>query len=132
MLAQAVVAKLDTDTNQQAASTLAQLKSGTDFATLAGQVSEDQSTKGNGGQYNGAINRNNADVPAQVMQQLFKLQPGQTSEVINTGFSLEIIKVNSVQDGSVQASHIVFDYKPIGDYIAPLKAKNKPQNLIKV
>jgi parvulin-like peptidyl-prolyl isomerase len=132
MLAQAVVAKLDTETNQQAANALAQLKAGTDFATLAGQVSEDQSTKGNGGQYNGAINRNNADVPAQVMQQLFKLQPGQTSEVINTGFSLEIVKVNSVQDGAVQASHIVFDYKPIGDYITPLKAKNKPQNLIKV
>jgi len=132
MLTQAVVAKLDTETNKQAADALSQLKAGADFATLAGQVSEDQTTKANGGQYNGAINRNNADVPAQVMQQLFKLQPGQISEIINTGFSLEIVKVNSVQDNAVQASHIVFDYKPASDYIAPLKSQRTPQNLIKV
>lgn len=132
MLTQAVVAKLDTETVEQAQNAATQLKNGVDFATLASQVSEDDATKGNGGQYPGAIDRNNADIPAAVMDQLFKLQPGQTSEVINTGYSLEIVKVNGVQDGKVQASHIVFTFKPIEDYIAPLRAKQQPQNFISV
>jgi hypothetical protein len=66
------------------------------------------------------------------MDQLFKLQPGQTSDIINTGYSLEIVKVNGVQDGKVQASHIVFTFKPIEDYIAPLRAKQAPHDFIKV
>lgn len=106
MLAQAVVAKLDTDTVKQADDALAQLKAGTDFATLAAQVSEDVATKGNGGQYSGGIDRNNAEVPAVVMTQLFKLQPGEQSGVINTGYSLEIVKVNSVQDGKIGRAHV--------------------------
>jgi parvulin-like peptidyl-prolyl isomerase len=132
MLAQAVVAKLDTNTVKQANDTLAQLKAGADFATLAGQVSQDDATKGNGGQYPGAIDQNNADLPAVIMQKLFKLQPGQYSDVINTGYTLEIIKANSVQDGKVQASHIVFTLRPIDEYIAPLKTKHKPHNYISV
>lgn len=132
MLAQAVVAKLDTDTVKQADDTLAQLKAGADFATLAAQVSEDDATKANSGQYAAPIDRNNADIPAAVMVQLAKLQPGQYSEVINTGYSLEIVKVNSVQDGKIQASHIAFNFKPVDDYTAPLKAKNPPKDYIKV
>ncbi|HEY1064306.1 MAG TPA: SurA N-terminal domain-containing protein [Candidatus Saccharimonadales bacterium] len=132
MLAAAVVAKLDTETVKQANDALTQLKSGADFATLASQISEDENTKGNGGQYPGAIDRSNADIPAAVINQLFKLQPGQTSEVINTGYSLEIVKVNGVQDGRVQASHIAFNFKPIEDYIKPLKKQHKPQNYIKL
>lgn len=132
MLTQAVVAKLDTDTVKQADVTLAQLKGGADFATLAAQVSEDTSTKAAGGQYPVAIDRSNADIPAAVMNKLFKLQPGQISDVINTGYGLEIVKVNGVQDGKVQASHIVFTFKPIEEYIAPLRATQQPQNFIKV
>lgn len=132
MLAAAVVAKLDTETVNEANNALSQLKGGADFAALAGQVSEDESTKGNGGQYPGAIERSNADIPAAVMVQLFKLQPGQISEVINTGYTLEIVKVNGVQDGRVQASHIVFNFKSIEDYTGPLKEQNKPQNFISV
>lgn len=132
MLTQAVVAKLDTDTVKQADIALAQLKSGADFAALAAQASEDTTTKANGGQYPAAIDRSNADIPAAVMDRLFKLQPGQISDVINTGYGLEIVKVNGVQDGKVQASHIVFTFKPIEEYIAPLRAKQQPQNFIKV
>lgn len=132
MLAQAVVAKLDTQTNQQATDALNQLKTGADFAALAGQVSQDEATKANGGQYPGPIDRNNADIPAAVMAQLFKLQPGQMSGIINTGYSLEIVKVNGVQDGKVQASHIVFNYKPIDDYVKPLRDKQPPSDYIKV
>lgn len=130
MLAQAVVAKLDTETSQQAEAALSQLKGGADFAAVALQFSDDQTSKSNGGQYGGAIDKSNGDIPAQVMQELFKLQPGQISGVINTGYALEIVKVNSVQDGKVQAAHIVLEFKPIDDYIKPLKAENKPSKYI--
>lgn len=132
MLAQAVVAKLDADTAKRANDALAQLQAGADFVAVASQASQDAETKVNGGQYPGVIDRNNADIPAAVMDQLFKLQPGQHSGVINTGYSLEIIKVNGVQDGKVQASHIMFTLKPIEDYIAPLRAKQQPRDFIKV
>jgi hypothetical protein len=132
MLAQAVVAKLDTGTATKAHAALAQLKAGADFATVAGQLSEDATTKGAGGQYSTPIDRNNADIPAEVAAELQRLQPGQYSAVINTGFSLEIVKVNSVSDGKIQASHIAFNLKPIDEYLAPLKAQHKLQSYIKI
>lgn len=132
LLAQAVVAKLDSATQTKANDTLKQLQAGTDFATLAGQVSQDTVTKANGGQYNGPVDRSDANIPAQVINELVKLQPGAISGVINTGYSLEIVRVNAVQDGKIQASHIEFDFRPVSDYIAPLKAANKPRNYITV
>ncbi len=132
MLAQAVVAKLDTATNARAADALSKLNSGTDFATLASQVSQDTATKTNGGQYAGSIDANNASLPPKVLAALLKMKPGETSAVINTGYSLEIVKVNSVQDGKIQASHIEFVYKPIGKFLASIKAQHKAQDYIKV
>lgn len=132
MLAQAVVAKLDTTTTAQANDAFKQLQAGTDFATLASQLSQDTATKANGGQYSGTIDANNASLPPKVLAALLKLEPGQTSAVIDTGYSLEIVKVTSVQDGKIQASHIEFVYKPIAKYLASLKDAHKPQNYIKV
>jgi parvulin-like peptidyl-prolyl isomerase len=131
MLAQAVVAKLDTATNKQAQDTLTQLKGGADFATLASQVSQDAATKSNGGQYPQPIDKNDGSISAIVAAELAKLQPGQYSGVINTGYSLEIVKVNAITDGKIQASHITFNYKSINDYITPLKKDNPSSEYIK-
>lgn len=132
ILTQAVVAKLDTATTVRANAALQQLRGGADFATLATQQSDDGATKANGGQYPGTIDRNSANIPAAVMVELLKLQPGQMSSVINTGYSLEIVKVNSAQDGKISASHIQFDFKSIDGYIQPLQAKNTASRYIKV
>jgi hypothetical protein len=132
LLAQAVAAKLDTETVNQANTALSQLKGGVDFATLASQISEDEASKGNGGQYAAPIERDNTELAPPLLAELFRLQPGQYSEVINTGYALEIVKVNSNADGKVQASHIVFTFNSIDDYIKPLRDQNKPQNYIKV
>lgn len=132
MLTQAVVAKLDTATIARADAALQQLKGGADFAALAAQQSDDGNTKANGGQYPGTIDRNTATIPPAVMVELFKLPAGQVSGVINTGYSLEIVKVNSVQDDKISASHIQFDFKPIDGYIKPLQAKNAPSRYIHV
>lgn len=132
MLAQAVVAKLDTATAAKADAALEQLKAGTDFAALATQISEDPTTKGTGGMYSAPVDRNNADVPVEAVAALQRLQPGQYSPVINTGFSLEIVKVISVTDGKIQAAHITFNLKSIDDYVAPLKAAHKADTYINV
>jgi len=132
MLSQAVAAKLDTDTTERATTALQQLQAGTDFATLAGQLSDDATTRANGGQYSGSIDKRNTSLPPQVMQELFKLQAGQISGLINTGYSLEIVRVNAITDGKVQASHIQFNFKPVSTYLQPLEAKSTTHRYIKV
>lgn len=126
LLAQKVVAVLNTGTQDRAQDALKQLKSGTDFGALAQKVSDDQSTKANGGNYGIAINQDNRDLPPQVMQTLFRLKPGQSSGIINTGYSLEIDKVLDASGSTLHAAHIVFNLQPIGVYTKPLADKEKP------
>jgi parvulin-like peptidyl-prolyl isomerase len=125
LLAQAVVAKLDTGTQTRAQQALAQLKGGTDFATLAKQVSDDASTKANGGDYGFTIDKSNRDIAPQAVEALFKLKPGQYSDIINTGYSLEIEKVLDISGNKIHAAHIVFNFKDISTYTKPLEAQEK-------
>ena len=132
MLQQAVVAKLDSATQQRAKAALNSLNHGADFATLAAQVSDDTSTKSNGGQFPNPITQNDPNVAPQITQALFSLKPGQISGIINTGYTLEIIKVISVQGDKVQAAHISFNLKPISFFIAPLQAAQKQHLFIHI
>lgn len=132
LLQQKVVAALDTSTDNKAAAALKQLQGGADFATVAGQVSDDLDTKGNGGQYSGLIDPNDRDVPPQVSQELFKLRPGQVSGIINTGYTLEIVKVLDKQGNKVHAAHIQFNYQDISTYTKPLQDKNPAHKYIKL
>jgi SurA N-terminal domain/PPIC-type PPIASE domain len=132
LLTQAVVAKLDMATNTRAQSALDQLKHGTDFATLAGQVSEDPATKANGGQYPAAVTLNDLSIPPAVTAEIFKLQPGQTSGIINSGFSLDIIKLIDKTGTTVHAAHIQFNFAPINKYIKPLAAQHPAHYYIKL
>ena len=132
MLQQAVVAKLDTATQQRAQDALNSLNHGTDFATLAAQVSDDSSTKTNGGQFPNPISQNDPNVAPQITQELFSLKPGQISGIINTGYAIEIIKVISVQGDKVQAAHISFNLKPITFFIAPLQKTQKEHLFIHI
>jgi len=131
LLGQKVVAKLDAATQQRAQAALAQLNAGGDFATLASQVSDDTSTKANGGDYGIAIAKSNSDIAPQVVDELFKLTPGQHSGIINNGYSLEIDKVTTQEGDKVHAAHIVFNFKSINTYLTPLKAKDKSSTFIK-
>ncbi len=124
MLQQAVVAKLDTSTEQRAQSALNSLNHGADFASLAKQVSDDSSTKSSGGQYPGPITENDPNIAPQVTQVLFRLKPGQHSGIINTGYTLEIVELISKQGNKVQAAHISFNLQPISTFIAPLMKAN--------
>jgi hypothetical protein len=130
MLAQKVVSTLDTETNEQAKQVFERLQKGEDFATLAKKFSDDAETRGAGGEYSGAISQSDRDLPAQVIDALFRLKTGQVSPIINTGSSLEIIKLKAMDGNKVRAAHISFNFKPINTYIDPLKEKEKPRLFI--
>jgi parvulin-like peptidyl-prolyl isomerase len=131
MLQQAVVDKLDTQTNARADAAFKQLTAGVDFATVA-KESDDASTAANGGQYPAAITPNDSNVPPVITAELFKLKPNQVSTIINTGYTLQIIKVIDSSGTSVHAAHIQFNLKNINDYIKPLQAKEPAHQYIKL
>lgn len=130
MLAQKVVSALDVDTHSRAQNVLNQLANGGDFAALAKQFSEDPGTKDGGGDYGIAIDQTNRDLSSQVVNALFKLQPGQTSGIVETPLGLEILKVTEIDGSTVRASHIYFAFKSINTYIDPIKQKKSPQMFI--
>ncbi len=132
LLAQAVVAKLDTGTNAKAQAALNQLKSGADFAATAKAVSEDPITKAGGGQYPNALTINDHEIPPTITAAVFKLQPNQISGIINTGYSLEILKVTDNANGSAHAAHIQFNFKPLSTYVQPLQSKETTHYYIKL
>ena len=131
ILTEKVVAKLDTDTNQRAASAMSQIRLGADFGELAKQVSEDPAAKQNAGDYGFLIDKSNPNVPPEVVDALFKLKPGQASEPINTGATLEIVKVVEKKGSSLSAKHISFNLKDISVYINDLKAKQPAKTYVK-
>ena len=130
MLAQKVVAKLDAGTQARAKAALAELQGGADFAKVAAQYSSDVGTKDNGGNYGFLIDQTNRDIPPQITAALFALQPGQYSAIINTGFSLEIVKNVSLQGSEVNAAQIVFTLQNIDTYIKEYKTKHKTHTFI--
>ena len=132
LLQQAVVAKLDTATNQRAQKALNQLEQGTKFSKLAAKVSDDTSTRASGGEYSSPITTNDRSLPPALVAQLTKLKPGQTSGIINTGYALEIVKIISNDKGTIRAAHIQFRFKPIGDYTKQLKKQQPVHQYIKI
>lgn len=132
LLEQKVISTLDKSTHQRANSALAELKSGADFASVAAKYSDDSTSKDAGGAYPSPIAPSSRDVSPITTDVLFKLKPGQFSDVINTGYSLQILKnLETTSDGKIKAAHINFTFKPINDFIKPLRQKNPPHNFIK-
>ena len=132
ILAEKVIAKLDSGTTQRGAEALAKLNAGTNFNDLAKQISDDPAAKTTGGDYGFAIDKNSRDVSPQVVQVLSTLKPGQYSAVINTGASLEIVKLNERTGDKVTAWHIVFNFKDISTFLNDVKDKQKVRTYIKV
>lgn len=130
MLAQKVISTLDTATHERAKGVIERLVRGEDFAAVAKEVSDEPISKANGGDYGFTISPSDRNLSPQVIDILFKLQPNQTSNLVNTGTGLEIIKLKQKDGDKVQAAHIVFNFKPIDTYINPLKEKSKPKQFI--
>lgn len=131
LLQQKVVYKLDTSTVNTAKSVYKQLVAGANFATLANQFSQDVTTKSNGGQYQNQILQTDRNLAPQVMAELFALKAGQISPIINTGYTLEILKVDSISGPAVTASHIQFNLNSINNYIGEVSSGKKIDYFIK-
>ncbi len=132
LLDQKVAAALDTATTQRADEAYRQLQNGADFSKLAQKVSDDTSTKQNGGKYGFDITRANRDLSPVLIQKIFSLKQGEYSGVINTGYNLEIVKVLKIEGSKRQAAHMAFAYKDINDYVTPLNKAHKPSRFIHV
>ncbi len=130
LLAQKVVSTLDTGTHQRANSVLTQINQGGDFAKLAAQYSDDKNTAAAGGDYGISITKTNRDISAGVVNQLFKMNAGQVSGIIDAGSSLEIVKVVDNNGAEVHASHIGFAFKGLDQYIKPLEQKDTPKKYV--
>lgn len=133
LLAQKIVAKLDTFTQARAANVLTQVKGGGDFGALATQLSDDAATKATAGQYpNLAITTASTDVPPAVVAALQKLQVGQTSGVVQAGSTLEIVKLLANDNGKLKAAHISFKLQDVSIYLAPLEKAHPAHAYIKI
>jgi len=132
LLNQKVISSLDVDTHVRAQNVLTALQNEGDFAAQAQQYSDDANTKAKGGDYGFAISKDNRDLSPQVIDQLFKLQAGQISSVVETPLGLEILKVREVDGNTLRASHIFFQFKSINTYLAPYKQTHKQSQFITV
>lgn len=130
LLAQKVVATLDTETKQRANNALAELDSGVDFAVVAKKYSDDTATKDTGGDF-GTVDRTNRDLTAQTTDTLFSLKPGEYSGIINIGYSLEIIKnIEQASATKVHGAHILFNFKEVSVYLNDIKQQEKSRTFI--
>jgi parvulin-like peptidyl-prolyl isomerase len=132
ILTRKVVSQLDTEAHSKAEAALAELKSGASFADIAKKYSVDAATKDTGGEFPAAIDKSNRDISATVTSAVFSLHPGDSSSIIDTGYSLEIVKLNSFEGEKAHASHIQINFKDISVFLNPLKVKEKSKTYIKV
>jgi parvulin-like peptidyl-prolyl isomerase len=132
LLEQKVIAAIDTDTQARADKALALITNGSKFEDVARQYSEDEVSKARGGTFGFAIDRSNRDINAQTTDALFRLNAGETSGIINTGYSLEIVKTISKNEDKVEGAHIVFNFKNLENYINDLKDKQAARVYISV
>lgn len=124
LLQQAVASKLDTETHAKAEAAHKELKTGADFAATATKYSDDLTTKSAGGNYAVTLTAGNKDIAPTLGNALSKLKPGEVSNVVDAGYTLEILKVvDRSPTNTMHAAHIQFTLKPITTYTKPLQSK---------
>lgn len=132
VLARKVASILDTDAHDRAAAALAKLQGGADFAAVAQEYSDDESTKANGGDYGVNIDASSRDISAKVTSAIFAQAVGQHSEIIDTGYSLEIVKTLSLDNGKARAAHIEIGLQPIDEHVRARREAAPPRQFLKV
>ncbi len=123
LLTQKVVAALDVPTTERADAAYAELQAGTPFEEVAKKYSDDLASKDNGGQFGFDITKTDKNVTPQATAVLFSLEPGQYSPVVNTGYSLEILKLLEKKGDTVRGAHILFNFQDVNSFINDMKAQ---------
>ena len=125
LLTQKVIAELDEETNTRAQSALEELEAGEDFGQVAEAYSDDVTTRENNGEFGFWIDKNNRDMTPRATEALFSLEPSEHSDIVNTGYSLEIFKLLEAEEDRVRGAHILFNFQGINQHIDDLK-EEKP------
>ncbi len=116
LLVQKVTRSLDEATEQRATEAYARLVAGEDFATIAKQYSDEESTRDIGGEF-GEVDASNRNVSQQTVDTLLRLSDGQYSEVrvipYETGYALEIVKNIEKKGNGAHGAHIIFKLKDL-------------------
>lgn len=132
LLARKVASTLDTEAKAKAEAALAEINAGADFAGVAKKYSEDEGTKETGGDFGITIDKSSRDISAKVTDAIFRQQTGEVSEIIDTGYSLEIIKTLGFEGDKARAAHIQINFKDISQYIGPMRESQPPTQYLKV
>jgi SurA N-terminal domain/PPIC-type PPIASE domain len=123
LLAQKVLAAVDTQTRERANGASAQLTAGKDFAIVAKENSDDLATKDRGGELGILISKTDRSIPAQTTEALFNLKPGEVSGVIDVGSGLEIVKNLGFEGDKVKAAIIFFKYQELDTFLNNYREK---------
>jgi parvulin-like peptidyl-prolyl isomerase len=127
-----VVQSLDPQVRERADKAKAEIKSGKDFATVAKEFSDDETTKDKGGELGFLVSKSDRNIPPQTAEVLFNLKPGEVSEVVDLGYGLEIIKNLGTEGDKVKAARIFFAYKDLDSYLNDYKDQQKARVYIKI
>lgn len=126
MLTQRVLSKLDVEAHQRADSAYAEIGMGADFAEVAKKYSEDEATKEAGGDLGYSVDKaTERNLSAEVTDALFKLQPGQVSQPIDTNGKIVIVKNLEADGQKIRAAQIVFNFKNLNTYLDDIKEQQK-------
>ncbi len=130
ILARKVASKLDAAAHSTAQEALAEIRAGVDFAEVVTKYSDDEATKPSGGEYGIAIDRSSRDISAKVTDAIFKLKPDEISGIVDTGYSLEIIKLLSLDNGKARAAHVQVTLRDINEYVRDVREESPPRQFI--
>lgn len=132
ILQQKITTKLDTDAPKRAQTALAEIRAGQSFGEVAKKYSDDEATKQADGQM-GSIKKTSANLPAEVVDALFKLEQDKVSNLITTNDGYYIVKVNKKVDSeTVDASVIRVLPKSMSTILKEYRDQHKVKEYINV
>ena len=110
LLEQKLAPLISLEAKAQVESIQERLAAGEDFATLAGELSDDDQTASNGGSL-GVVSTSTQDLPKEVVTTGLKLGAGAT-ELVNGPSGFHIVKkIADKEDGSAELAHILIFYE---------------------
>lgn len=132
ILRQKVARDLDTEAPKRAANVLNEIRSGKPFADVAKASSEDLETKQLGGDV-GVVERGRANLPQEVSEKIFQMQPGQVSDVIKTSSDYFIVTVTEkVDENRLKVAIIRIKVKDMTQYLKQYRDEKKVKEYIKL
>lgn len=132
ILRQKVAQKLDKDAPKRAEAILAEIRAGKPFAEVAKTSSEDLETKPLGGDI-GTVEKDHANLPTEVATAVFKLKPGEVSDVIATSSDYFIVTVTEkVDETRSKVAIIRIRVKDMSQYLKDYQDQKKVKEYIKL